>query len=437
MLQFDRIQLWVAHPIRLRRGVSRIFEAAHSALSFEDNLKPHMSYVLDIARSVAAIAVVLFHAKIYALGNSSLTTLDTILYAITSCGSQAVFWFFAISGYLVGGTIIRDIIQTGQIDFRRYFINRLSRLYIVLLPALGLGAVLDYVRNRTWGLNYHAGYETAASLTGKTLLGNILFLQNLVVPTFGSNLALWSLADEFWYYILFPLLLAPLMIRKSGASRAMLFTLGTLLLLFLSVLSISVVWLFSLWCLGAAARFAPGAVIKSGWISWGIALGVVFAYPYLYPRLGALATLLVGVSFAGALLTTHGISAAPSSRRMALVKALAGFSFSLYLIHLPILAVIASVLSQSADPFLNLPPLSIRAPAMILLFFASSYAAAYVFSLLTEARTAALRDWLSDHIPQVKLRGPTAADPRSPEQGAAPSAATTSSRVLSNTPSAP
>ena len=26
----------------------------------------------------------------------------------------------------------------------------------------------------------------------------------------------------------------------------------------------------------------------------GIALGVVFAYPYLYPRLGPLATLLVG-----------------------------------------------------------------------------------------------------------------------------------------------
>lgn len=61
---------------------------------------------------------------------------------------------------------------------------------------------------------------------------------------------------------------------------------------------------------------------------------------------------------------------------------------------------------------------------MILLFFSSSYAAAYVFSLLTEARTAALRDWLTDHIPQVKLRGPAAADPGSPEQVAEPSAAT-------------
>lgn len=181
-----------------------MFEAFHSTLSFEDNLKPYMSYVLDIARSVAAIAVVLLHAKIYALGSSSVTTFDGVLYAITGCGTQAVFWFFVISGYLVGGTVIRDVIRLGKIDFRRYFINRFSRLYVVLIPALALGGVLDYIRNETWGLNSHAGFETVASLTGETLLGNILFLQTLMVPPFGSNWALWSLANEFWYYIVFP-----------------------------------------------------------------------------------------------------------------------------------------------------------------------------------------------------------------------------------------
>lgn len=437
MLHPRRVQVRVAQPTPLLRRLSRTLEAIHATLSFEDNLKPHMSYVLDITRSAAAIAVVLFHAKIYALGNSSLSALDTIFYAITSCGTQAVFWFFTISGYLVGGAVIREVIRSGKIDFRQYYIHRFSRLYIVLIPALGLGAILDYVRNKTWGLNFHAGYETAASLAGNTLLGNILFLQQLMVPTFGSNYALWSLASEFWYYVLFPLLLAPLMIKESGARRTVLFAFGALLLLFLSIKNTSVVWLFSLWCLGAAARFAPAALMKSGWISWGVALGVAFAYPYLYARIGALATLLVGISFACALLTTQGISMAPSGRQVALVKALAGFSFSLYLIYLPILHMIASVLSKSADPFLNLPPLSIRAPAMILLFFASSYAAAYLFSLLTEARTPALRNWLSEHIPQVKPQSPTAADLSSAQQAGAPSAATTSRHVLSNTPSAP
>ena len=65
------------------------------------------------------IAVVLFHAKIYALGSSSLTSLDTILYAITACGTQAVFWFFAISDYLVAGKVILDIIRSRQIEIPR------------------------------------------------------------------------------------------------------------------------------------------------------------------------------------------------------------------------------------------------------------------------------------------------------------------------------
>jgi hypothetical protein len=39
--------------------------------------------------------------------------------------------------------------------------------------------------------------------------------------------------------------------------------------------------------------------------------------------------------------------------------------------------MIASVVSQSADPFLNLLPLSIQAPIATLLLFASSYAARF------------------------------------------------------------
>jgi hypothetical protein len=35
-------------------------------------------------------------------------------------------------------------------------------------------------------------------------LGNMGFLQGIFVHTAGTNLALWSLANEFWYYIAFP-----------------------------------------------------------------------------------------------------------------------------------------------------------------------------------------------------------------------------------------
>jgi len=39
------------------------------------------------------------------------------------------------------------------------------------------------------------------------LPANVFFLQTITVPVYGSNSPLWSLANEFWYYLLFPLLL--------------------------------------------------------------------------------------------------------------------------------------------------------------------------------------------------------------------------------------
>jgi peptidoglycan/LPS O-acetylase OafA/YrhL len=42
------------------------------------------------------------------------------------------------------------------------------------------------------------------NLTLGNFLGNLLFLQTILCETFGSNGPLWSLANEFCYYVLFP-----------------------------------------------------------------------------------------------------------------------------------------------------------------------------------------------------------------------------------------
>jgi len=36
------------------------------------------------------------------------------------------------------------------------------------------------------------------------LLGNLVFLQQISVPSFGSDLPVWTLSSKFWYYIIFP-----------------------------------------------------------------------------------------------------------------------------------------------------------------------------------------------------------------------------------------
>jgi peptidoglycan/LPS O-acetylase OafA/YrhL len=210
-------------------------------------MSPHTSHVLDAARAIAAGLVVLFHAKIYAFGIVELPIWQKVIYAPANCGTAAVFWFFVISGYLIGGSVIAEIAKTGSFDFRRYMINRMTRLYIVLLPALALGAVLDGARLAAWGLHWNAGYETSASLSVVTLIGNIVYLQTLVVPTFGSNFPLWSLANEFWYYLLFPLLLAPLMINQSAIRRTLLFVLGVTTALFIAKSQLCGSFLCILW----------------------------------------------------------------------------------------------------------------------------------------------------------------------------------------------
>lgn len=121
--------------------VATFFRALHQRTATHavtTKMSPHTSHVLDATRALAAGLVVLFHAKINTFGSVPLSFWDQLLYAPANCGTPAVFWFFVISGYLVGGSVIAEIAQTSSFDFRRYLINRMTRLYVVLLPALAL-----------------------------------------------------------------------------------------------------------------------------------------------------------------------------------------------------------------------------------------------------------------------------------------------------------
>jgi peptidoglycan/LPS O-acetylase OafA/YrhL len=138
-------------------------------------------------------------------------------------------------------------------------------------------------------------------------------------------------------------------------------------------------------------------------LAWSAAAAAMVASPYLHPRIGLLATLLVAATFATAILATHGRASRPSGRWARAVTLFSGFSFSLYLIHLPVQHLVATAIGRGSDPFLYLPPHSIAAPAVILALAGASYAAAWMFSLATEAHTAALRRWLSARVPRARV----------------------------------
>lgn len=356
-------------------------------------ISSHTSNVLDLTRAFAAGLVVLYHARIYVLGGMPTSIGGIIAYSVTNCGFPAVLWFFVISGYLVGGSVLADI-EAGRVNFGRYFINRMTRLWIVLLPALVLVYALDSLRIDALGINVHAGYEATTSLAPRVFVGNALFLQTILVPTYGSNWALWSLACEFWYYLVFPLLLAHLMTTRMWLYRLGMLVTGVFLLLFLLRENVGLVWLFLVWCIGVGARALPGCLVKSEMLAWLAAIGAMLVYPYAHLILGPLATIAAAIAFGCAINATHGN---PSKWRKygKAVKTFGAFSYSLYLVHLPVQHYLLTMPRHNADPFLSLPPFSWTAVAAIVGLVVASYAAAFAFSLMTERHTQWLRNRVS------------------------------------------
>jgi peptidoglycan/LPS O-acetylase OafA/YrhL len=311
---------------------------------------------LDMLRGLAAIGVVLGHVRSLIILDYGIAPEHSIsiqlFYFFTSLGHQCVIAFFALSGFLVGGPALRNILDD-RWSWPRYMLRRVTRLWIVLLPALLLTLGLDTAGEILGG---RAGYEgafynlinsgptpdTPADLTATTLTANVLFLQTITAPVFGSNGPLWSLANEFWYYVMFPFVLVGLAGRSWGLSRAVMGVVGIALAV---ILPSEMVLLGLIWIAGAVAqyslRFVSPAVIKKIWlICLSFAVLLVIGFTILAKlRPGVLSDLLLGGAFACvlpilALLPNFG----------AIYDGVAGYlskiSYTLYATHFPVLAFI-------------------------------------------------------------------------------------------------
>ena len=174
---------------------------------------------LDMLRGLAAWAVMwghlraLFFVDFQHLECGSLPL--SVLYFFTGFGNQAVMVFFVLSGFLISSAIIGRRVS-GTWSWHDYAIDRASRLYVVLIPGLLFGLLWDKMGSVLFAFKHIYsqpidGFGSAiaqSQLTFGTFLGNLFFLQSILCPTFGSNGPLWSLANEFWYYVLFPVALA-------------------------------------------------------------------------------------------------------------------------------------------------------------------------------------------------------------------------------------
>lgn len=325
-------------------------------------------------------------------------------------GHQGVVGFFVISGYLVGGVTI-DRMLSGSRFLIDYFINRISRIYVVVIPALILTLVFDSLGRSLFNATGVYDWPVFSGHFSPWLLVASAFnLQDIAYDYYGTNGPLWSLACEFWYYITFPLLVLPLARGYSVQFRIRGFCLGLLIMMALLTPHSWFGFGSILWAMGALATRATVAPIRSRALALAIFFAVLTLIRLLvrgsmladHPWLAETADLLSAFSFILVVLAFRdGPEIGYAFLRHNIHKTLADFSFSLYAIHMPILIFARAAASwligeawvtQLAQPANYLLALVVMATIIFV---------AWGFSRLTEARTGAARRFLRTALNRI------------------------------------
>jgi peptidoglycan/LPS O-acetylase OafA/YrhL len=172
---------------------------------------------LHIIRGLAALIVVVYHAKFILWAGGSLWTkqvgfntgTDYLLFGIdmlSSCGEQCVLVFFLLSGF-----VIYHSFQHSDKSLKRFFIVRGLRIYIPYLVSLVISMlVLLYAVQWNSGLAVNGLREYNARLL--VAYNDIGILSTIKAIFFikgneyaGFNFVYWSLLHEAIFYILFPM----------------------------------------------------------------------------------------------------------------------------------------------------------------------------------------------------------------------------------------
>jgi peptidoglycan/LPS O-acetylase OafA/YrhL len=384
------------------------FETAPATRGLSKTASAH----LNLARGLAAAAVAFQHLRSVLLLDWPQTSAHSLLaagvYFLAKFAHPAVIVFFVLSGFLVGSSGIRAV-EKRTWSFPRYLLHRILRLEIVLLPALLLGLLWDNVGihllhasalyNGGWHLLVRQG---PIDLSWRVLLGNAAFVQDILVPTFGTNAALWSLAYEFWYYVLFGLLVTAC-VRSTRLWRRLM--LAALILAVAWFTGFALMFLAPLWFLGLGIYFLPRmslsrlgrrVLLASSTLLFLVFLGITFGNraPVEVLTRPLMIDLVTGLLFGLMLYATlHANPARSAYQRIA--HHIAAPTYTLYANHLPAMVLLLAWIGVRRAPT---PQHCLELGGLFIVFWLYGYG----LYLLFESRTQAIRSWIEPRLFPVK-----------------------------------
>jgi peptidoglycan/LPS O-acetylase OafA/YrhL len=371
-------------------------------ISFKDT---SASVLFDLIRGLAALLVFSSHWRnLVFVDYPSLAAHRFILalpYVLTSAGHQAVIIFFVLSGYLISGSVFR-LFDRNRWTWIEYLTHRLVRLWVVLIPGLLLCLLWDsaglalHLAPALYSGHLHEGFigNIPPRLTLQVFFGNLFFLQKLLVPAFGSDGPLWSLANEFWYYLLFPLGLITLRRQTSIPQRLLC---GALFLAMAWFLRHSILLLFPVWLAGTALVLTP--LPHLGARTRAIAAILYSPLPFVFAKLHSLPDTLSDYLFGAAtflflwtVLSARG-PADPKRHFTLFSRSIAKFSYTLYVVHLPLALFLTAVMLGDQRWFPDLVNI-----LKGLGIAAVTLAYAWIVASVTEFHTDRVRRWIESRL---------------------------------------
>jgi peptidoglycan/LPS O-acetylase OafA/YrhL len=258
-------------------------------------------------------------------------------------GDQAVLVFFALSGFVLALTFWK----ADRWDYRSYIIKRLCRIYLPFLMAIGISAILFTMANPQPVIALSSWFNNASwfhPLTTDIVAGHLVMAD---APLYRElDHVVWSLAIELRISMIFPViaiytrrnwLMTNLLCIAISASALACHHFMKANLLFDPFLTLQYLYLFSA---GATLAFKaseirilldrqPPSVRASLWIATLIMVTFPANKHFGLFICGTAAIMLVALSFADTAVDAHLSKAIP--------KWLGRVSYSLYLLHVPVL----------------------------------------------------------------------------------------------------
>lgn len=318
-------------------------------------------HALDGVRGVAAVVVLLYHLTLMARPRLEQTPglwewiTQSPLRPLTA-GSEAVLVFFVLSGLVVSIPAL-----SASFDWLRYYPGRLIRLYLPVIGAVLFAVALIVFVPRIPGAITPDSW-LADRVASSVSLGQILEESSLLPQTYTIVNVLWSLRWEVMFSVLLPVFIAlGLAVRRHRALAAIvsvaLMVTGRLLevdaLVYLPTFFLGTLIAVSLPDVRAwAARVNQrgGALI---WGSLAAASVLVLVASWLArdiaPAGSSASAVLWGLAGAGAAGLILVAIGSPLAERMLSARLplwLGRISFSLYLVHVPVLASVAYLLGD-------------------------------------------------------------------------------------------